>query len=426
MSGSPATLRGKRAETLQPSIAYQRGHQPSPYYRVLFLNAAKDATPAAVHDGLAAVNEMLHRLAAGEVRELAAQPTDMADASTELFSGLEHLMGFGRRMFDSQAHDPPLTHAARPAHLAYLPPDGPFPSLTWERGANQRNRGEADIALQFTAQRQAAVDCAAVEVWKLLEDRDIPLMPAASFAGFGRHDGRGWLEFHDGVSNMHSSQRRVALEAPADPAWMAGGTYMAFLRLAVDLAAWRALPRSQQELLVGRDKLTGAALVGTRRDESGAAVPQRTSPRADGTDERRRSDFLDPPETTDPVIEASHVHRANQLRASPAAGASLRIFRQGYEFLDDISGRPRLGLNFVSFQRDLAIINHLLHLPGWLGGVNFGGRVQGGRGEPEPVEMLAVAAGGFYAVPPRGDAFPGAGIFRMAPGSHPARTGRVG
>ncbi len=396
---------------LQPGINFQSGRRPAPCYRLLLLNAAKGATPAAVHDGVAAISEMLNRLAAGEVRDLAGQPGDKAKETLELFAGLEHLIGFGRRLFDDEVHDPPLTHAPRPDYLSYLPPDGPFPSLAWEDGANQANRGEADIALQFTAQRQAAVNCAAVEVWKLLEDEGIPLEPVASFDGFSRHDGRGWLEFHDGVSNMHSSQRRAALEAPADPEWMAGGTYMAFLRLTVDLAVWRRVPRNQQELLVGREKLTGAALVATRRDESGTSLPVAAPPPNDDADDLRPSDFIDPPQTTDPLVEASHVHRANQVRGSPLAAAALRIFRQGYEFLDDISGRPRLGLNFVSFQRDLAIIHHLLHLRGWLGDVNFGGRAGGGPGEPEPVRLLAVAAGGLYAVPPVRDAFPGAGVF---------------
>lgn len=399
------------ATALQPGISFQAGREPKPCYRLLLLNAATGAAPADVRDGLAAVHAMLHRLAAGEVRELAGQPPDRAKQSAELFEGLEHLIGFGRRLFDGRVHDPPLTGEPRPAYLSYLPADGPFPSLAWEDGAGQHNTGEADIALQFTANRHAAVNCAAVEVWKLLEDEGIPLKPAASFDGFGRPDGRGWLEFHDGVSNMHSSQRRAALEAPADPAWMAGGTYMTFLRLTVDLGVWRPLPRSQQELLVGRDKLTGAALTGTRQDDSGTTWPVAAAPIDDEADDRRRSEFIDPPETTDPAVEASHVHRANQVRGSPSAAAALRVFRQGYEFLDDVNGRPRLGLNFVSFQRDLSVIDHLLHLRRWLGDVNFGGRAGGAPGEPQAVRLLAVAAGGFYAVPPKRDTFPGAAIF---------------
>ena len=395
---------------LQRGIAFQRGRRAAPCYRLLLLNAATGATPEAIHDGVLAIDEMLQRLAAGEVRELAGQPADRAAASAELFAGLEHLVGFGRRLFDGDVHDPMLIDAPRPDYLAYLPADGPFPALRWEqdRGVNP---GEADIALQFTGDRQAAVNCAAVEVWKLLMDEALPLEPVASFDGFSRHDGRGWLEFHDGVSNIESSARHAALEARADPPWMAGGTYMAFLRLTVDLAVWRTLSRGEQELLVGRDKLSGAALVGTRHDGSGAAIPVAAPPPGEHTDDRGLADFIDPPQTTDPLVETSHVHRANQVRGSPAAAAALRMFRQGYEFLEDLVGRPRLGLNFVSFQRDLAVVHHVLHLPGWLGDVNFGGPTQAGPGDPQPIRLVSVAAGGFYAVPPVGAHFPGAEIF---------------
>lgn len=110
---------------------------------------------------------------------------------------------------------------------------------------------------------------------------------------------------------------------------------MAFLRLPVDLAAWRALSRSAQELLVGRDKLSGSALVAVERDAQGLR------PVVGG-------DFVDPPQTTDAVLEASHVHLANPSRASPHAPAAHRIFRQGYDFLEDVGpDGPRLGLNFV-------------------------------------------------------------------------------
>jgi hypothetical protein len=95
------------------------------------------------------------------------------------------------------------------------------------------------------------------------------------------------------------------------------------------------------------------------------------------SDDRGLADFIDPPQTTDSLVETSYVHRANQVRGSPAAAAALRMFRQGYEFLEDLVGRPRLGLNFVSFQRDLAVVHHVLHPPGWLGDVKFGGRTFG-------------------------------------------------
>lgn len=382
------------------AVAYRSGQRPDPCYRLVLLNAVAHASRTEFRAAIEAVENMLQSLKEGYVRDLAGQPHDKAVASAEQFQELRHLVAFGRRLFDNALHHPPLTYAQRPAHLAYLPAVGPFPSLQWEEGVDGTNRGEADVALQLTASRVAAVNCAAVEVWKLIVDEHLPLDIVGTFDGFVRHDGRGWLDFHDGVSNMHSSQRQAAIEAPGDPPWMGGGTYMAFLRLTVNLATWRRLSRAQQELLVGRDKLSGAGLIGTGRDSSGRVVPV-ASPALDAdADDRGRSDFLDPPQTVDPIVEASHVHRANQLRGSPLAAAALRIFRQGYEFLETIEGTPRLGLNFVSFQRDLSVINQLLHLRGWLGDANFGGRSAHTEGEPPAVQLLRVACGGFYAVPP--------------------------
>ena len=182
---------------------------------------------------------------------------------------------------------------------------------------------------------------------------------------------------------------------------MGGGTYMAFLRLRVDLRAWRALDRGEQELVVGRDKLTGNPLVAVRRGARGRARPVA----GDG-------DRFDPAETGDPLLESSHVHRANQNRGSSDAPAALRIFRQGYDFIDSLGpDGPALGLNFVSFQSDLQTLQHIMHLPGWLADVNFGGRAEPEPGDPPSPRLISLLAGGLYAVPPRARPFPGAGLF---------------
>ena len=161
---------------------------------------------------------------------------------------------------------------------------------------------------------------------------------------------------------------------------------MAFLRLRVDLRVWRALDRGDQELVVGRDKLTGARSCGAARRRgrarpvAGPPLPRRREP----------ASALDPPQTGDPLLEASHVHRANQNRASPDAPAALRIFRQGYDFLDAIGpDGPELGLNFVSFQSDLQTLQHVMHLPGWLADVNFGGPAAPRPGDPPSPRLIA-------------------------------------
>ncbi|MGI8805032.1 MAG: Dyp-type peroxidase [Thermoleophilaceae bacterium] len=353
------------AERLQPGLYHGAGRRPPPAYRLLLVNVRAGTPPAAAQDAL-------HRVLASLDGTLAEAP--------DLYEGTEALVGYGRRLF---AHEARLTDVPRPHHLAFLDQRvAAFPSLPWAREPPS-NRAEADIALQLTGPNDAAVGCAAVEVADRIAADELPLDPVGLFSGFARPDGRGWLGFHDGVSNLPSEQRPEAVTAMGEPAWMAGGTYMTFLRLRIDLRRWRALPLEHQEKLVGRSRDSGRPLDALGGEEA----------------------FRDPPETTSRELELSHVHRANQSRASPAAPAALRIYRQGYDFLDAIApDGPELGLNFISFQADLATVQHLLHLPGWLGDVNFGG-------PPGSPSFITLADGGFYAVPPRAEPFPGACLF---------------
>jgi Dyp-type peroxidase family len=400
-------------DRLQDGIYFRGRERPAPCYRLLILNLAPGVGRQAARDALGEVMGLLAALRVGHVRELSGLDGARAGHIAEQYSGLRWLVGIGRRLFDERHHRPSLSDLFRPAYLAYLRhPEDAFPALPWSRGGTE-NLGEGDLALQLTADREAAVNCAAVEIWKLIVDRGMPLIPVASFAGFGRYDGRGWLEFHDGVSNIPRRQRRAALEARGDPEWMRGGSYMAFLRLAVDLEMWRTLTRAEQELLVGRDKLTGSPIVEVERSGSNqAAQPVFAPPLSVAPSAEESAVYEDPPQATDPAVEASHIHRVNQNRASSYAAGGLRIFRQGYDFLDSIGPHgPRLGLNFVSFQRDLASVQHILRLPGWLGDVNFGGRADASPGEPQAARFTSLNAGGLYAVPPQRDPFPGVELF---------------
>lgn len=352
--------------------------------------------------------EMLAELRGGTVRDLQATRDGERDAGIETET-FDALLGYGASFF---APERGLTEAVRPALLALLGDrGGPFASLRWAPGVAPRS-GEGDLCVQLTGNDTHAVSRAAVEIWKLAVDEALPLAIRESHAGFARDDRRSWIGFHDGVSNIRKSQRRAAVECPGDPEWNRGGTYLAFLRCEVDLAGWRTLTREQQEILVGRDKLTGCALEGV--DLEGAAPVPRPFPGCPATADAtalERDSFDDPPETGDPVVEASHIHRANQNRAEPTTPAAHRIFRQGFEYIEGIGpGGPRLGLNFVSFQRDLEHLRQILGLTGWLGGVNFGGRHEREGWEPKPIELISLRAGGFYAAPPNASPFPGANL----------------
>ena len=92
------------------------------------------------------------------------------------------------------------------------------------------------------------------------------------YLGFQRNDRRSWIDFHDGLSNLRSADREavIAIDPGADEDWAVGGTYLAFLRLAIDLVGWRRLTRNDQEFAVGRVKLSGCPI--TAVGEGGVPV----------------------------------------------------------------------------------------------------------------------------------------------------------
>ena len=125
------------------------------------------------------------------------------------------------------------------------------------------------FCVQVIAESKLAVDRAVVETWKALADAAEPALELTTFyLGNQRNDHRSWIDFHDGLSNLRSEDREsvIAIGPGTDEPWATGGTYLAFLRVAVDLAGWRRLSRADQELAVGRDKLSGCPIVGLGED----------------------------------------------------------------------------------------------------------------------------------------------------------------
>ena len=394
---------------LQGGIYHQRDPTPSSY-RLLLLNVKPETGIGEARTAIRKLWTMLQDLRA---RDLATDVGPDPSAATRrdprrkpyAAPELTCLLGFGASLFDRYPRMP------RPDGLLPLGP-GPFRNIRWVAEAD-RQAGEADLALQFIAWTELAVNRAVAEVWMMIVEQFLPLEIVAFHGGFNREDRRSWIGFHDGISNIEP-HRRLAVVTAASPAWMDGGTYMAFFRLAIDLERWRRLPRKTQELLVGRDKLTGSPL-----DPAGLPISAPGCPvwgdRAFGPE------HISPPAPpmTASVSLASHMHRANPNRDprdpdAPIPEDDNRIFRQGYEFLEQLhDGRLRLGLNFVSFQGRLSRIKNMLSKDGWLGDVNFGGFPFAAPDAPGAVVFVEMIAGGYYAVPPAGDpdSFPGVSIF---------------
>ncbi|RFU19907.1 Dyp-type peroxidase [Geodermatophilus marinus] len=409
------------AGTLQEGIFHGPGASPPGHCTQLFLRADRGTGAERVGELLAELWGVYRDLTRGTVRDLPGHPVDPG--------GLQVLIGYGPKVFD-------LAGAGRTLPATFAPefrfrsasPSGGGPLLSG-RGLQyapdvRQNPATEEVCVQFTADTALGVHRPVVETWKLLHDRADPalgvalLAISAVFTGFQRADGRSWIDFHDGISNLRSDQRARVIQIDGETAagddWIIGGTYLAFLRLAVDLDLWRDLTRDQQELLVGRDKLTGSPLVG--RTPEGGPRPDPRCPVAATTEvvDAGNEEFREPGTVDDPVVQASHVHRANQNKFEDAARPnSLRIFRQGYEFLEPSPVAPgfRAGLNFVSFQDTPDRLIRVLRQQKWLGDVNFGG--EAGQQPAGMDRLLTVRGAGIYLVPPLvpDEPFPGAAVF---------------
>ena len=336
------------------------------------------------------------------------------------------LLGMGRKAFELPGAALPQPEGVGDEYLFRSADPGGGGSLLRGSGLAYAPEVRANLAteefcVQVIADTKLATDRVIVETWKQLADTVDPELGTAAlqlttfYLGFQRNDRRSWIDFHDGLSNLRSEDREsvITIEAGTDRDWAVGGTYLAFLRLAVDLPAWRTLNRGEQELAVGRDKLTGCPITDLDGDR-----PQ-TDPSCPVTgteiwESPNDADFAEPWSVDDPRLRQSHVQRANHHQRPASDPGTRRIYRQGYEFLEWASSAPgfRLGLNFVSFQDSPARLLRMLTAGGWLGGTNFGGDE---ARRPELASLLTVYAAAVYFVPPvvPGEEFPGAGALAV-------------
>jgi deferrochelatase/peroxidase EfeB len=294
-----------------------------------------------------------------------------------------------------------------------------------------------DFALQFTGPTPFRVERAVVETWKILHDfapapARAPLEVSGVFLGNQRDDRRSWIDFYDGTSNLTEYQREQVIVIPDSgltrrDKWTAGGTYLGFIRIGINLRHWRGLPREEQERIIGRDKLDGCPFISFPDPQPGqplepgqviAGCTPRTTLRKHPPKSFRDPGPLPAPNTT---AAQSHMQRSNQNRhpgpkSDPSKLESFRIYRQGYPFLEPNPHEPtdferqsgfRAGLNFVSFQNLPHRLIGMLTTEGWLGDTNLGGL---DRFQAKSVHPLTAYAAGMFLVPPtvEGEPFPGA------------------
>ena len=424
--------RDKRQNLTAKSIDEYSSSLPNKTFAILFLRVTEGRTGPEIGDSLKKLWNMYKYLQKGKVTGL---PNILLPTGR-----LTVLVGYGPNIFKI-----PNVRKGLPDDLRgrqFLPPgEGEYPilngsGLKYARDIHENVGLSEHIVFQFVSNSQLATYRAVVETMKHFDSinpENRTLYLTKFYTGFQRDDGRSWLDFHDGVSNMKNAKERedaIRIDRANNKLehrdyWTSGGTYLAYLRIEIDLSIWEKFDRKRQELIIGRNKVTGYPLIGV--DGNGNPV----SIQGSSNDQRcmKRYKFENHPDYFRPattnqnltlldteasirIMSQSHIGRTRHIeKIESKEVTSRRIFRQTYEFLEALpssSSKPlKTGLNFVSFQNDPGRLFFILTDRNWMGNVSFGGNPNL-KGTDK---LFSVLAAGVFFVPRLGNPFPGACIF---------------
>lgn len=408
---------------IQEGINWYSGATPRSHYKLVVLRPSTDITSFELHRFIQDIWLIVQSLKAGVAPSLG--PDHPFDPK-----GLNVLIGYGHKFFER--HD-----LARPIPEGMLQANRfPQPDFSTSRSVLPgsgiiydddviENAVDEEIVLQVTANSQLAVNRVHVEILKYIDGKSMheaylsnPISVSAQFDGFGREDQRSWIDFHDGISNLRKGEeRRQVIAIKPDNAggqdWTLNGTYMVYMRLPINLSIWSRLSRPHQELLVGRTKGSGCPIL--EMDNAGHPIVNIECPMS-GTNEvieDGNERFREPSSIISDELKTSHVQRANHHRSPLFKPDSRRIYRQGFEFVEnsDVLGEYRAGLNFVSFQDDPDRVLFILTQSDWLGNLSFGGNPQDQLNGLD--RLITARAAGTFFIPPvySNSAFPGEEFF---------------
>ncbi len=236
-------------DRIQEGVHFRPGEKPLPHFSIAFISLADQSSANEALTHLQWLWQLLRDLKAGIVPDLTG--------STQDGGGLQVLLGFGHSIFGKLG-----VSERKPAELKGFrePLANGGGVVILGSGLNyakdvRSNPANSDIVFQFTGSSVLTVNRAIVEIWKFIHDLNAVnnktiFQISGAFSGFGREDKRSWIDFFDGTANLHSDQRLDAIEIksrlhPAPDSWKEHGTYLCFMRLAVDIRAWRLLTRVQ-------------------------------------------------------------------------------------------------------------------------------------------------------------------------------------
>jgi len=317
------------------AIAFEGDHQagivnPAPQHAIFAAFDAIAPSRAELAGAVQALSERARRLTSGYDALLGAPGEGPTPDSGILGprvtpDGLTVTIGFGASLFDDRYG----LAARKPRRLK--------PMTTFPDDALVAEECHGDVLLQLCADSEQTLLNALRDLMRATRGALAGRWKIEGFLPVARDEGtpRNLLGFKDGTANPDTSDRalmdRVVWARDGEPAWAAGGTYQVVRIIRNRVEFWDRVARSEQELMIGRDKGTGAPL-GRRRESDDPDY--RTDPKGDR------------------IPMDAHIRRA---RPRTAATESSRIVRRGYNYSRglDMAGQLDMGLVFCCFQADV-------------------------------------------------------------------------
>jgi len=318
-----------------PPIAFEGAHQagiltPAPPHAIFAAFDAIAPSRAELATALEAVSDRARRLTKGYDALLGAPGEGPTPDSGILGprvtpDGLTVTIAFGASLFDSRYG------------LAAHKPRGLKPMTIFPDDALVAEECHGDLLVQLCANSGQTLLNALRDLMRATRGSLAPRWKIEGFLPVSREPGkpRNLLGFKDGTANPETRDRRLmdalVWARDGEPAWAAGGTYQVVRIIRNRVEFWDRVARSEQELMIGREKSTGAPLGRPKEDD-------------------------DPDYATDPTGERipmdAHIRLA---RPRTAQTESSRILRRGYSYSRglDMSGQLDMGLVFCCFQADI-------------------------------------------------------------------------
>ena len=351
----------------QKGIFYEGNNKFHNTHCMVFFNFAPDCTKSQAHNILKNIWKIVNDLKNGIIQDL------LQERPTQHHSrNIEFILGYSNNIFSING-----INAEKPEYLYktwFRPPDkinGGGKIIDNDANIHYRNDIKDNhaltdtLALQCIAEDQEDINIVIIEIIKALEyikksNNGHELIKLSKcYFGYNNANKRNVLQFYDGISNIKKEERKDVIFMKKNNGEYEYSTYMVWSRIEMDMKRWINLSRDEQEMIMGRDLITGCPIIGynklTGKPLKDPECPvQGTSSVLDPGNEKFRE--INPyvfytynlPTNYSPM-KSGHAYNS-RINGKKHSG----IYRQGFNYLsvngdNDIT----IGLNFISFQNDV-------------------------------------------------------------------------